>query len=334
MISKDRLLLLLRAISSALMLFLLCPFVLGATLHGSTYDLELKTLNNVVVEIDTTPVQRYVSKNGTYSFSVDPGSYFIRARYSPDNFTTLTSLDRIKIQKEGDYVFDLFLLPDLDEDKDILSDFDVDAVGAVEQPSEVNYAGQVLTGAILFVIIIMVYFLVKRLRQNQSRRVIAGVIDAVKSPRKALAQKRQSTSVFKERKRIREEQESKEEEGKEQENKEQENNKARTLNIAQHNAVQELKSSEEREESSKTTSEQATKVIHVNEFADIANLDGDLLAVMQFIKREGGRTTQKDLRREIPYSEAKISLMISELEHKKLVKRIKKGRGNIIILNQ
>ncbi|MBI5397870.1 hypothetical protein HZB03_00255 [Candidatus Woesearchaeota archaeon] len=301
------------------MLFLLCPFVLGATMHGSTYDLELKTLNNVVVEIDTTPVQRFVSKNGTYSFSLDPGSYFIRARYSPDNFTTLTSLDRIKIQKEGDYVFDLFLLPDLDEDKDLLSDFDVDAVGAVEQPPEVNYAWQVLTGAILFVIIIAVYFLVKRLRQKQSRRVIAAVIDAVKSPRKALAQKRQSTSVFKERQMIREEQE---------------NKKARAMKIAQQDAMQELKSSEEREESSKTTSEQATKATHAKEFADLADLDGDLQAVIAFLKREGGRTTQKDLRREIPYSEAKISLMISELEDKKLVKRIKKGRGNIIIMNQ
>jgi uncharacterized membrane protein len=58
----------------------------------------------------------------------------------------------------------------------------------------------------------------------------------------------------------------------------------------------------------------------------------DLAEIIAFIKKEGGRTTQKDLRKAIPYSEAKISLMIAELESEGKVKKIKKGRGNIIIL--
>jgi len=58
----------------------------------------------------------------------------------------------------------------------------------------------------------------------------------------------------------------------------------------------------------------------------------DLAEIIAFIKKEGGRTTQKELRKAIPYSEAKISLMIAELESKGKVKKIKKGRGNIIIL--
>ncbi len=52
------------------------------------------------------------------------------------------------------------------------------------------------------------------------------------------------------------------------------------------------------------------------------------------IKKEGGRTTQKDIRKQIPLSEAKISLMIAELEHKGVLEKIKKGRGNIIILKE
>lgn len=54
--------------------------------------------------------------------------------------------------------------------------------------------------------------------------------------------------------------------------------------------------------------------------------------LLDLIKKEGGRTTQKNIRREIPLSEAKISLLITELEHKGKVKRIKKGRGNVIVL--
>ena len=56
--------------------------------------------------------------------------------------------------------------------------------------------------------------------------------------------------------------------------------------------------------------------------------------IIKIIKREGSRTTQKEIRKQIPLSEAKISLMIAELEHKGIIEKIKKGRGNIIILKK
>ncbi len=62
--------------------------------------------------------------------------------------------------------------------------------------------------------------------------------------------------------------------------------------------------------------------------------DNDLEQLTKIIKQEGGRTTQKDIRKQIPLSEAKISLMITELEHKGVIEKIKKGRGNIIILKK
>lgn len=60
----------------------------------------------------------------------------------------------------------------------------------------------------------------------------------------------------------------------------------------------------------------------------------DLGQVLKIIKNEGGRATQKDIRKQIPLSEAKVSLMIAELEHKGLIEKIKRGRGNIIILKK
>lgn len=56
----------------------------------------------------------------------------------------------------------------------------------------------------------------------------------------------------------------------------------------------------------------------------------ELQKILEFIDKEGGRTTQKDIRKNFPFSEAKISLMIDELEAHGFIKRIKKGRGNII----
>ncbi len=57
----------------------------------------------------------------------------------------------------------------------------------------------------------------------------------------------------------------------------------------------------------------------------------DLQRILEFIDKEGGRTTQKDIRKNFPFSEAKISLMIDELEAHGFIRRIKKGRGNIIV---
>jgi uncharacterized membrane protein len=57
----------------------------------------------------------------------------------------------------------------------------------------------------------------------------------------------------------------------------------------------------------------------------------DLEEIYNFIKKQK-RTTQKELRKQFPLSEAKISLMVSDLEQRNLIKKIKKGRGNIIII--
>ena len=56
--------------------------------------------------------------------------------------------------------------------------------------------------------------------------------------------------------------------------------------------------------------------------------------IIKILKQEGGRATQKEIRKHFPLSEAKMSLMIAELEHKGVIKKIKKGRGNIIILEK
>jgi uncharacterized membrane protein len=57
-------------------------------------------------------------------------------------------------------------------------------------------------------------------------------------------------------------------------------------------------------------------------------------AVLDFIKKQEGRTTQKEIRKNFPQSEAKISLVVSELVHKEKIEKIKKGRANIIVLKK
>ena len=68
------------------------------------------------------------------------------------------------------------------------------------------------------------------------------------------------------------------------------------------------------------------------QIADKQALPNDLQEIVDFIKSKENRVTQKDIRKQFPQSEAKISLLIADLEKRGLVEKIKKGRGNIVIL--
>jgi len=59
---------------------------------------------------------------------------------------------------------------------------------------------------------------------------------------------------------------------------------------------------------------------------------GETEELITFLKRQGGRATQKEIRKAFPHSEAKTSLLLTELENDGKLKKIKKGRGNIIVL--
>ncbi|WP_292378827.1 DUF7343 domain-containing protein [Methanosarcina sp. UBA289] len=61
-------------------------------------------------------------------------------------------------------------------------------------------------------------------------------------------------------------------------------------------------------------------------------LPTDLQEVMDIIRGQGGRITQKDLRSKLKYSEGKVSLMLADLERRELIEKFKRGRGNVVIL--
>ncbi len=65
---------------------------------------------------------------------------------------------------------------------------------------------------------------------------------------------------------------------------------------------------------------------------DEIQLDKYALEMMGHLKRGGNRLTQKDLRGMVNIGEAKVSLVVSELESYDFIKKIKRGRGNILIL--
>ncbi|MGV8176500.1 MAG: helix-turn-helix transcriptional regulator [Candidatus Bilamarchaeaceae archaeon] len=61
-------------------------------------------------------------------------------------------------------------------------------------------------------------------------------------------------------------------------------------------------------------------------------LDVDCAKVMKIIQENEGRMVQKEIREILNFSETKMSLIVAELEASGLIKRIKKGRENILKL--
>ena len=59
-------------------------------------------------------------------------------------------------------------------------------------------------------------------------------------------------------------------------------------------------------------------------------LDEDAKKVLQTLESFEGRATQKELKDSLNFSDAKLSLILSELENMQKIKKFKRGRGNII----
>ena len=86
---------------------------LAATIHGTVYDLSLDPVKNIIVELDTNPAQRLVSKTGAYSFEVQPGEYTISAKQTL-NSKELTQ-EKITVEfQQGEYIVDLFIFTEFE----------------------------------------------------------------------------------------------------------------------------------------------------------------------------------------------------------------------------
>ena len=252
-----------KLLPSILFIFLLINIAHAAIIQGTIYDLELNQVNNVIIEVDSTPKQRLVSNNGEYSFNLPKGSYTITAT-SYFNKEENTLQEEITIESDGEYTLDLFLFPNL-EDIDPL-DFDIGK--DLEEPKNNKTWIYILIIALIIILIVILKF----------------------KPKKVIKLKEEEKEKLKE------------------EEKEIEKEK-----VVEEKEIEEKKDIEEK-----------------TEIKEEIEPDEILEKVYNIIKKEK-RITQKELRKQINLSESKISLVISQLEAEDKIKKIKKGRTNILI---
>ncbi len=206
-----------------LLIFLLSmPLAAGAEIYGAIYSWELEPLDNVLVWINTTPEQKVVARDGTYSFTVPPGHYLLMASYN--GTLQLEAEEEVTVVEEGRYRIDLILFPVLEEELPL---------DEIDTPLPGEGGWQVLGVALAAAALATAaaYLLLRRRKSELEEQ-----------------------------------------------------------------------------------------------------LPEELAELLDIIRREGGRIKQSELRKMVGCSEAKLSLMLADLEHRGVIKKIRKGRGNIILL--
>ncbi len=78
----------------------------------------------------------------------------------------------------------------------------------------------------------------------------------------------------------------------------------------------------------------ATPSAPIADVVQTAGVEGDEVEqkLLAYLQQQGGRATQKDIRKMLGLSEAKVSLLLADLESQQVVRKIKRGRSNIVVL--
>lgn len=273
-----------------------------ATIHGATYAWDtLESLNDTVISINSNPPQSVLAKDGTYSFELGPGDYVITARYYRNSTIVYSKEATLKIEEEGNYVFDLLLYPVSENPvKETAEDkiSNVNNVNPTEKTRNDFFTVSHLPVALLVLFLFGGGYKLSRKRKKMKiNRSQEGKFYTSGLLANALAK------------------------------------------IPGSGIKLGVKNTQEAVSVKKTAIEPGEPGIEITDNSKIETADlrkspltKDLREVLDVIRGHRGRITQKDLRSRLDYSEVKVSLMLSELEKRGLIQKFKHGRENIVIL--
>ncbi|MDP2750920.1 MAG: winged helix-turn-helix transcriptional regulator [Nanoarchaeota archaeon] len=272
----------------SVLLLLIASSAEAAIIKGDIFDYSLKKASDIVVEIDSSPKQTMVSKDGSYLFTLSPGNYNLIASKKSGSELIAQAEEKIEIKQEsesGEFVIDLILFPVVETNPEN-SELDFQTTNPLNGDAEnFNTFYIILLGLIIIVCMIFLAYYANRVLSSNKHS------DKPKKNHESKKSKKHSK-------------------------------KERLSNATPKKDNEKAEETKEEEEITKEEQE-AKHEIRVT----------DLEKILEILKKNDGRATQKEIRKEIPLSEAKISLMITDLEAKGKIRKIKKGRGNIIILN-
>jgi uncharacterized membrane protein len=280
-----------------------------ATIHGATYESDtLEPLNDTVIDINSNPPQSIVAKNGTYSFELGPGDYIITARYYRNRTVIYSKQTTLKVEDEGNYVLDLLLYPVSENAVTETIEDETDHASEVNPDEKARTDSFTKTGSstISYLPVILMFLFLLGGGYKFSRK-------HNKTRRNGSQTGKPSKTGF----------------------------LAKILGkIPVSGLRREFGNPGEEASTTGSVTEPLTEAaIETADNSEIETaalkrlpLSADLREILDIIRGHRGRITQKDLRNRLEYSEVKVSLLLSELEKRGMIKKLKNGRENIVVL--
>ncbi|MDK2939489.1 MAG: hypothetical protein PWQ51_1654 [Methanolobus sp.] len=298
-----------------------------ATVHGVAYEWStFEPLDNAIIEVNSTPTQSMVAQYGVYSFELANGTYMITASYYEDDQLTYYAEDIITVSEEGSYVLDLLLVPSYSSSNETESE-----VSNIESSSGTN-SNSLLYGSILVIVLLLV-LLISQMKQKPQSPRHAVKKEEVNQVAAEVPSKIEEKPVQQEEKAAASEIESSSTKDVTQKFEQETAELAEPAQELEEpmEPVEEVTSSVMKAES---VPEEPESVSAPTQEPDISDepVPADLQEILDILKSQGGRMTQKDMRKRLKYSEGKVSLMLLDLEKRGKIQKFKKGRGNVLFL--
>ena len=352
-----------------------------AKIHGAVYKMDtFEPLDNALIEVNSTPTQYMVAKNGQYSIELMPGNYTITARYYEDNTLLYAAVGTINIETDGDYVYDL-LLPSVNSEnlqestKKSITDTSIDeinnsngliltnqslgsvadnqktadapifsnlihnlqtlATGQSRLYPSINY---LLMSFVFCILLIGGYFFLRNYEETRNNDFTKGKSEhIIRNPFERVNIRKVLEKV------------SAKDIGSEVKLESRVNNEGtvsvtEAVSKTQERSVPGLENySARKTKLPESVSEEDKRRIFLEELAYDSEIEtptlkkklllpADLQEILDIIKSQGGLISQKDLRSKLNYSEVKVSVMLTDLERMKRIKKFKRGRENFVVL--
>lgn len=314
----------------------------NATVHGEVYSSDtFEPLDNAIVYVNSTPAQFMVAKSGLYSFELEPGNYTITAEYYQNSTLTYSAEETVTIKDGGNYVVDLLLLPvyskELMGNSEINASLENSTSNARSTETEIainklnstnganstekiglNFSNENFSLIALIVILLLVasYPLFKKHNKLSKKPREEEIEHIAKELSRSTNSSKISVNIPNER-------------------IDTEFRPNFHLNMEETVSKKGQETELEPEIKEDDALNEMEPANHPEKIPDPRNklfLPADLQEIMEIIRGQGGRITQKGLRSRLKYSEGKVSLMLADLERRELIEKFKKGRENIIIL--
>lgn len=274
-----------------------------ATVHGVAYEWStFEPLDNAIIEVNSTPSQSMVAKYGVYSFELSNGTYKITASYYEEDQLTYYAEDTIIVSDDGSYVLDLLLLPSYSTSSETST--------SEVTSSEAASSNSLLIGGLVVVVLLLLVLgvqIMKKPKPVSHRKVkleaspYVVISDNIKSPAPEIIEESQDEVPEKD------------------------------LSATIESETPDEFSGDELPDEMPVIPQQEMIKAEVTIPSD-EPVPADLQEIIDILKSQGGRMTQKDMRKRLKYSEGKVSLMLLDLEKRGKIQKFKKGRGNVLFL--